>query len=636
MLHLIPQPQKVQQNAGVLALDSLENVRLPENVSSDMLGHVTTLADELENLSGKRLRFCASGVAGKAIELKRIRGDQNAQSYSLCITPDGIQARSSGGAGLFYAVQTLRQLIRDGGTVLPCMDIADKPDFPVRGFYHDCARGKIPSLKTLFALADKLAYYKINQMQLYIEHTFAFARHSDMWAGADPLTAEEILHLDAYCRARHVELVPSLSTFGHFYIGLRSKRKEHLNELDVRSLLGSCASELPFSFCARMDHYTLNASDPGSLKLIEDMLDEFLPLFSSKYCNICCDETFDLGHGKNRQLVQKLGSRTKLYTSFLKKIIQAVNRRGRIAMFWNDIIIEEPALAKELPPDTIQLEWDYTPDASLRDSRLTQAGGLPLYICPGCSGWNTFLNNIHVASQNIINYAKKGRKFKAGGLLNTDWGDFGHINLLGNSFHGMALGAACGWNTGASADRAAFDEAFSILELGDRTGNILKAWQTVSEKRLTDYRPIEFFVDPNPELDPQRPYNMTKNITPEQFAETLDVYARSEADMMAAMVRARPLDGLVLKEILAGIRGDKLLHLILAAILGYPGYDPRKIADELRAFETQFTELWHLRNKPSEYYRIRTVLSALANKLDGLSTVKKSVKKSAVKRHNKK
>ncbi len=61
-----------------------------------------------------------------------------------------------------------------------------------------------------------------------------------------------------------------------------------------------------------MAHYTLNASDPDSIRLVEDMLAEFLPLFSSEYFNICCNETFDLGKGKNAAKVAKLGSTEKL------------------------------------------------------------------------------------------------------------------------------------------------------------------------------------------------------------------------------------------------------------------------------------------------------------------------------------
>ena len=63
----------------------------------------------------------------------------------------------------------------------------------------------------------------------------------------------------------------------------RSKRLEKLNELDIN------ASERPYSFHDRMAHYTLNPSDPGSIDIVRSILEEYLPLFKSSLCNICCD-----------------------------------------------------------------------------------------------------------------------------------------------------------------------------------------------------------------------------------------------------------------------------------------------------------------------------------------------------------
>ena len=436
MIHLLPVPRVVRELPGCLRLASLDNLILPGSCPDSLLEALVTLADEIEAVTGLRLRFARSAVAGKSIRLECGPAISGREAYMLDIREGEILLKASAWPSFFYGTQTLRQLVRTEKDAVPFLHVEDSPDFAARGFYHDCTRGKVPTLTTLFQLADKMAYYKLNQLQLYVEHTFAFARHSDMWSGADPLTAEEILRLDSYCAARNIELVPSLSTFGHFYMGLRSKRKEHLNELDIK------ASEKPFSFRDRMLHYTLNPSDPESIALVEDMLSEFLPLFRSRYFNICCDETFDLGKGKNADAEKKPGGTTALYVRFLKKIIAVVNRFGKSAMFWGDIIAKCPELIRELPADTVPLEWDYGPLTRLRDTSIMRDSGLPFYVCPGVNGWNRFLNNLDSATQNIINYARKGRQFGAAGLLNTDWGDFGHINFLSGSWHGLVLGAA--------------------------------------------------------------------------------------------------------------------------------------------------------------------------------------------------
>lgn len=606
-------PKKIRTTKQNVLLSEFENLFLPENCTFSFLSHLVCFADEWENTTQKRLRFIKSQVDGKCVKLRLVKGKTSALSYKIAISSKEILLESACEKGLFYAVQTMRQLLRTHCAILPALVIEDAPDYQTRGFYHDCTRGKIPALETLFALADKLAYYKIDQLQLYMEHTFAFARHSDIWTGAEPITAEEILRLDAYCRERYIELVPSLSTFGHFYMGLRSKRNTHLNELDVDGSL------LPFSFHDRMAHYTLNASDPGSLALIEDMLAEFLPLFSSNKVNICCDETYDLGKGKNAQKVKKLGSTERLYVDYLKKLIKAVKKYDRRVMFWGDVIAHAPELIKELPSDTIPLEWDYGPEAKAHDTSSMQKSGLDFYICPGVSGWNTFLNRINMASSNITNYAKKGLKYGAKGLLNTDWGDYGHVNMLGGSFHGLALGAACAWNMKKTVeDMDAFDEAFSLIELGDPSGKILKAWRKGDKGIVYNYGQLQRLFDPANAEKKEYFLNAYKEVTPVQVKNSIQTLEETRNGILLAMQNAKPIDPLCLPEILFGLDGCILVEKIIASILKYKGYAPWKIADEIRAFEVRFSDLWHKRNKPSEYYRNKDVLMKVAEYLDAM------------------
>ena len=58
-------------------------------------------------------------------------------------------------------------------------NIEDEPDFKYRGFYHDITRGKIPKVETIKRLIDNMAYYKLNSLQLYVEHTYEFKEFSD-------------------------------------------------------------------------------------------------------------------------------------------------------------------------------------------------------------------------------------------------------------------------------------------------------------------------------------------------------------------------------------------------------------------------------------------------------------------------
>lgn len=605
MLHLIPTPSEINFGAKSFPLYELENLLLPAGTPVSILQSAVKLADDFEKVTSRRLRFGRSELPGKSIKLA-FDCRKDSESYTLKAADGEININGDSEAGLFYGIQTLRQIFLSCGNFCPELTINDTPDFAARGFYHDITRSAVPTLQSLFELADKMAYYKLNQLQLYIEHTFAFARHCDIWEGSDPITAEEIIQLDHYCRDRHIDLVPSLSTFGHFYMALRSKRKEDLNELDIK------ASELPFSFYGRMAHYTLNCSDPRSLALVEDMLTEFMPLFTSKYFNICCDETFDLGKGKNAAAAEKYGSEA-LYVDFLKKIIAIVEKAGRTAMFWGDIIATQPELIKTLPPGTIALEWDYSAAAEHRDTATLAKTTDNFYICPGTTVWNCWNADINVCQPNILNYARKGKRYGAKGLLNTNWGDMGNINLFANSLYGLAYGAQASWNTAAAENVARFDEDFDQMEFG--CSGLAELWRQFDEAKVIRWKMIQNFVDPKFNCYQQEFFDA---LTAGQVKMAIVKLEEIFAQVMEKFARAVPADQLAVKESVFGFEMAILMHKIGLAFMEKEHSAAWTAADALRKLEQRYAPLWHNRFKPSEYYRNREVLLQLARKLDTL------------------
>ncbi|MBN2035733.1 MAG: hypothetical protein JW768_03235, partial [Chitinispirillaceae bacterium] len=83
--------------------------------------------------------------------------------------------------------------------------------------------------------------------------------------------------------------------------------------------------------------------------------------------------------------------------------------------------------------------------------------------------------DIDAASVNIRRMTRYGRENRAVGLLNTDWGDCGHVNLLSGSYHGMALGAALSWNGASYPEEWQFDASVSAVEWGDRSGKVARS-----------------------------------------------------------------------------------------------------------------------------------------------------------------
>ncbi len=152
------------------------------------------------------------------------------ESFEIDVTHNGIRVRTGDDAGAYYGAVTVRQLLRQRLGWVPTCRIWDTPDFPIRGATMDVSRDKIPKMETLFGWVDRLAEWKINQVFLYTEQTFAYEGHETVWKDADPLTRAEIVELDAYCRHRFIELVPNQNSFGHFRRFLNHSEYRHLAE----------------------------------------------------------------------------------------------------------------------------------------------------------------------------------------------------------------------------------------------------------------------------------------------------------------------------------------------------------------------------------------------------------------------
>src|SRR5581483_2674353 len=319
----------------------------------------------------------------------------------------------------FYGVCTLIQIVEQCDMRLSAMHISDSPDFPNRGVMLDISRDKVPTMETLFELVDLLASWKVNQLQLYTEHTFAYRNHRVVWEHASPMTPQDILELDAYCRARYIELVPNQNSFGHMHRWLRHEEYRHLAEYEegYTDLTEHWWAPAPFG---------LNPTDPRSVELLREMKDELLPNFSSSHFNVGLDETIDLGLGKSAEEVKARGAGA-VYLDFLKKIHALVRERGKTMMFWGDIIINHPELISQLPKDAIAMEWGYEADHPFAEhGKAFAQAGIPFYVCPGTSSWISILGRTENAMGNIRNATENGLKNGAIGVLNTDWGDWGH------------------------------------------------------------------------------------------------------------------------------------------------------------------------------------------------------------------
>jgi len=388
---------------------------------------------------------CPEPVEGAAVRIRREKSIVGGEAYRLTVGPGGIEILASADAGAYYAVQTLREMLAVHRRTLPACRIDDRPDFARRGVYLDCSRGKRPRLATLLALVERLARWKVNELQLYVENVFTWRRHPLIGRGYSPFTPDELLAIQDHCRQHHVRFVGSLASFGHMEKILALPGYAPLGEMPgFRNLPGGT---------------TLCPTDPASIRLVAELYEEFVPLFEAEDFNACCDETWELGRGRSRRRAERIGL-GRLYLEFLRKIHRLCRRHGKRMNAWADIVLEHPEVLSSIPSDMVMLNWEYSPDGPrIRRTHEIVRAGLAVMVCPGTNAWNSHGCRLKAGMQNIARFAAEGVRCGAEGLLNTDWGDGGHRNMLAVSLHNYAYGAAHAWNHRGTRE-AGFTERF--------------------------------------------------------------------------------------------------------------------------------------------------------------------------------
>jgi hypothetical protein len=583
-------------------------------------------------MAASLFKNCSLAVDDTATAWLHIQPDNElpSEGYQLRIGEEGVLLRTGSLAGARHGVRTLSQLAGQGKPgVLPQLVIRDWPDITHRGVYYDVTRGRVPTLESLLGLADRLAAHKINELQLYIEHTFRFEKHPAIGRGASPLTASDIRELDAYCLERGIELVPSLATFGHLATVLKHKPYRHLAEdWGVGRYL---ASDEEIGNARRIKGWTLSPANREIYTFLESLFEEFLPCFSSSRFNICCDETWDLGYGQTYELCKKKG-KGRVYLDHIVRVDKLAKKFGKKTQFWGDIIRHYPELISRIPKDVTVLDWGYSSNHRFNTLKDFTQTGLKTYACPGTSSWVCLFPRLHESAANICGFASAAKRHGAAGLLNTDWGDGGHYNFMEYSWYGYLLGAEQAWN--CRADKASFPARFAKLFFGVEGKDFRDAVEKlgdISHLNLPGYYQSIWL-----HLFFARPQDPVLHLSRTQASTCRKGVIRKEAVHVNAALGKRTLGQLdKIRDVLLRHKGKRgvdpnrvLAYWIFAvdthrhaarklSMLGQGGEDSRAnrqvLRREMRSLMRRFEKLWMARNRRSE---IRITLKRYRRAID--------------------
>ena len=275
---LLPLPQHVVYGSGRLPLGGLRIVLASPSTPEDAFT-VARLTEGLARYGSRQgartIRLTRTGPVDAMPQDNEPIGAGSRESYHLRIAPEGGELRARGSAGLFYAVETLLQLVEGSGATasIPEVEIDDFPSLAYRGVMFDLSHGSLPTEDEMKRQIDFLARWKGNQYYFYSELSIELKGYPLINPGGR-YSQDQVRRIVAYARERHVDVVPCLEFYGHLHDLFRIERYANL-------------SAMPHGG-------DLNPRNPEMQRILEDWIGQMTTLFPSPWFHIGLDEPWEL------------------------------------------------------------------------------------------------------------------------------------------------------------------------------------------------------------------------------------------------------------------------------------------------------------------------------------------------------
>jgi hexosaminidase len=368
---LIPLPAQFQLQPGRFTVDADTPIVLADHDAATKQT-AAYLIDLLARTRGLRLRVAEGGKAARAIVLQRDPQApvEQAEGYMLTVTPQGIRIVARDDAGLFHGAITLYQLLtpdaEQGAVAVPALSIRDWPRFRWRGLMLDSAR-HFQSVAEVESLLDQMAQHKLSvlhwhltddqgwriQIKRYPELTRIGAWRTPPDAGHDGeprryggfYTQDEIRRVVAYAAARHITIVPEIDMPGHAQAAVAAYPQ-----------LGVTGKQPGVSTDWGVNPWLYNV-DENTFTFIDNVLDEVMALFPSKYIHVGGDEAIKDQWQASPAVQAKmhalgLKNEDALQGWFIDRIGQYLDRHGRKLVGWDEILESD-----NLPADATVMSW---------------------------------------------------------------------------------------------------------------------------------------------------------------------------------------------------------------------------------------------------------------------------------------
>ena len=350
---LIPQPVEMEVGEGSFSLRG----PIVIDAEGSARGAARVLAHELTTRTRQpaRLRSSSDSVDQRpVIVLDGALAAPSPEAYNLVVTEHGVRIFASGDAGFVWGCQTFMQLLHEGetGWLARCLTITDYPRFPWRGLLIDCSR-TFKSLDYLRKTLDRMAYYKLNVLQLHLtddqgwrleikkypELTGRGARFEPECGEPERYqgfySQEEMKGLIRYAAERGITIVPEIEMPGHSLAALACYPQLSCTGGPFKIVPSHQTRGLiPDNFCIGNDEV---------FSFLEDVLAEVIELFPSRYIHVGGDEAPKsrwkaCPKCQARMRTEGLANEEELQSYFIRRIEKIINARGRVLMGWDEIL----------------------------------------------------------------------------------------------------------------------------------------------------------------------------------------------------------------------------------------------------------------------------------------------------------
>ena len=450
-LHLLPYPKIVEQHEGVFPL--YESVLVCDPFDAESLITAKRIVETSSQRSGR-----SPSISFKLIENKptvsyvwdRSMPDE---AYILEITEKSVTITFGTKRGRYYAAMTICQLIDDDGN-LPCLHIEDNPDYQIRGIMDDISRGQTSTMDNFKKIIRFCSRMKINTYFLYIEDMIQFSANPRIGVGRGAFTKGELRELVDYAREWFVEIVPLFESLSHQPRIVTMPEYQELRE--------------------REGSYSFNPTDPRTLDVMETFYSELASIFPSVHLFAGLDETNDIGTGKSKETVDKVGY-ARMYADFYNKLNALAKKNGKRLWIYATLAIDHPEVFDLMDKDIVAVNYTfYWPNHgnSWWDNLYTyipiiKEKGFDQVVSPGFWNWKMLFPNCTQAYRNITSLNQAGIENGCIGTMGASWGDNGAENFREYNWYLYAAQAETAWNAHNPIEQELLAERFGQVYFGN-------------------------------------------------------------------------------------------------------------------------------------------------------------------------